>query len=78
MTTRLKKTWGDVGKSLSVLTLAMFFPPLPVMLALGVWHLEIDPRVPALGYWPVLVILWGFGALLGKVKAKREFDKFRE
>lgn len=45
----------------------------PIMIALGVWHHEIDPRVPALGFWPVLGLSWGFGALVSKVRAKYQF-----
>jgi hypothetical protein len=72
-----KKTWGDVGWMLVRLLMSLFLAPLPVMVALGIWHLEIDPRVPALGYWPVLGILWGLGALLMKVKSKWDPDTVR-
>jgi len=47
---------------------------LPIMLALGVWHAEVDSRVPALGFWPVFVISWGFGSLVTKVRAKYNFS----
>lgn len=50
----------------------------PVMIGLGIWHHEIDPRVPALGFWPVLGISWGFGALVSKVRTKYDFGKFKK
>ncbi len=46
---------------------------LPIMLALGVWHAEIDSRVPALGFWPVFVLSWGLGSLITKIRAKYDF-----
>jgi hypothetical protein len=76
MTGVRKKTWGDTGWLLVRLLMGLFLTPIPVMVALGIWHLEIDPRVPALGYWPTLGILWGLGALLAKVKAKWDPDKY--
>jgi hypothetical protein len=47
---------------------------LPIMLALGVWHAEIDERVPALGFWPVFVISWGLGSLITKFRHKYDFS----
>lgn len=71
-----KKTWADTGLLLIRSLVVLFGAPLPVMVALGIWHLEIDARVPALGYWPVLGLLWGLGALLARVRAKWDPEKF--
>lgn len=37
---------------------------LPVMLALGAVHSDVTTRVPALGYWTTMVILWGLGVIM--------------
>lgn len=70
----VKAKWGKVRDLLVRQLIAVFVGPIPVMIALGVWHLEIDSRVPALGYWPTLGIMWGLGALLAKVKSKWDLD----
>lgn len=48
---------------------------LPIMIGLGIWHNEIDPRVPALGFWPVLGISWGLGSLISKIRSKYDFSQ---
>jgi hypothetical protein len=76
VTKEQKDRWAGTGKLLLRGLAGVFITPVPVMVALGIWHLEIDSRVPALGYWPTLGILWGLGALLGKVKAKWDPNQF--
>lgn len=74
------------GKALRVIMLTVLATPFlvafgaiagsfPIMLALGVWHHEIDPRVPALGYWPTVLLSWGLGSMVTKFRAKYNFGK---
>jgi hypothetical protein len=48
----------------------------PIMIGLGIVHAEVWPRVPALGFWPVLGISWGLSALISKFKTKK-FELFK-
>lgn len=50
-----------------------FAGSFPIMIGLGIWHNEINPNVPALGFWPVLGISWGAGAIVSKVRTKYDF-----
>lgn len=52
-----------------------FWGSFPIMIGLGVWHHEIDSRVPALGFWPVLGISWGLSAVVTKFRVKYNFGK---
>lgn len=40
----------------------------PIMIALGILHHEVHQAIPPLGFWPVMGISWGLGALLTKFK----------
>jgi hypothetical protein len=44
---------------------------LPVMLALGVLHHDVTTAVPALGYWAVVVLLWGLAVAVAYLRPYR-------
>lgn len=53
-----------------------FAGAFPIMIGLGIAHSEVDPRIPALGFWPILGMSWGLGVLIGKFKTKK-FELFK-
>lgn len=68
--------WRGIGVAVATPFLIAFGAlagSFPVMIALGVWHHEVNPGVPALGFWPVLGISWGAGAVISKFRAKYDF-----
>jgi hypothetical protein len=73
-----KAFWRGIGAAVATPLLIVSGAVMgswPIMIALGIWHLEIDSRVPALGFWPVLGLSWGLGALVSKVRTKYDFGK---
>lgn len=71
-----KAFWRGIGIAVATPMMIAFGAlagSFPIMIALGVWHHEVDPSVPALGFWPVLGISWGAGAVVSKVRTKYDF-----
>lgn len=47
----------------------------PIMLALGAAHHEISSKIPALGFWPTLIIGWGVGSVAGLLRPTKTAEK---
>ena len=70
--------WRGIGAAVATPALIVFgalMGSLPIMVALGILHAEVSATVPALGFWPVLGISWGLGALISKFRTKYDFGK---
>ena len=73
-----KAFWRGIGAAVAtpfLIAFGAFAGSFPIMIALGIWHNEVNPSVPALGFWPVLGISWGAGAIVSKVRTKYDFAK---
>jgi hypothetical protein len=66
----LGKTIGYIGAFAVIGAASAVLGTLPIMIGLGIWHHEIDERVPALGFWPVLGLSWALSALAAKFTTK--------
>lgn len=69
--------WKGVLAGLTVpflVAFGAFTGAFPIMLALGVANHEISDSIPALGFWPVVLLSWGLGSLITKFRHKYDFN----